>query len=479
MSQISQAIHPTIYVIFGVTGDLARRMLLPAMLHLYKEQALPEKFVVIGFSRRDWSDEEFRRQVHAVLYQSQKDIPPGFLEMFHFQSGDFHEGGSYKQLALHIQKIDDTWKVCTNTLFHLAVSPEHYKIILENLDHYGLDSKCGPKEGWTRVLVEKPFGNDLATAQKLDKLLGSLFEEKQIFRVDHYLGKETIQNILTFRFSNAIFEPIWNNTYIEKIEIKLLEDIDIGTRGSYYDPIGALRDVGQNHMLQMLALIAMDNPLEMNAKTISEKRTKVLKSIVSFTKKTLKTSVARGQYKGYTREKNVSPQSKTETYFAIKAFIRNKRWRGVPFYLESGKALQKKDTRITVYFKEVMPCFCPPGHHSHHHNNTLQFNIQPNEGISVKFLVKKPGLSTDIEPRELSFYYHRDSQVLALGSYDKLIYDAIVGDQTLFSSTKEVLAAWKFITPIVRMWNILPLHIYGKGSMGPGNQFLFIKMKGP
>lgn len=460
--------HPAILVIFGVTGDLAQRKLLPALLHLYQRNALPRQFSVIGFSRRDWDDEKFRKEVRKILVKNMHQTRgvDEFLKMFHFQPGLFHEKSSYKNLAKHIQRIDDRWKICTNTLFHLAVSPEYYPLILKNLARYSLTTKCGPKEGWSRILVEKPFGNDSETAQKLDSLLGAIFRERQIFRVDHYLGKETIQNILTFRFSNSLFEPIWNNIYIRQIDIKLLEKGDISGRGEYYDAVGALRDVGQNHILQMLSLIAMDNPQELNGERIRRNRAQVIKSLKIFTKKELRKSVVRGQYVGYAREDEVKRNSKTETYFKIKAYLKTKRWRGVPFYLESGKCLNKAKAEIVVHFKSVEPCFCPPGHEKHRHENSLAFMIQPTEGIKVRFWSKRPGLVNEIEPRELAFFYRKNLR-FRLSGYEKLLYDAIVGDQTLFSSTEEVMAAWRFITPIVKNWTNLPLYKYARGTRNP------------
>lgn len=468
MNKFNIPLHPTILVIFGVTGDLSIKKLLPALFHLYMQKALPKQFAVIGFSRRDWSDEKFREEVKNILshYAKNKSKLEAFVKMFHFQAGLFHEKESYKNLSRHIDTIDKKWGVCTNTLFHLAVPPEYYALILKNLAHYGLTQKCGPGEGWSRILVEKPFGNDLKTAQKLDAMLGSIFFEKQIFRVDHYLGKETIQNILTFRFSNALFEPIWNNKYIEKVEIKLLEKGDIGSRGEYYDATGALRDVGQNHILQMLALIAMEHPGDLKSDLIRKKRAQAISSLQAISSANLKKRVVRGQYIGYKDEEEVKPNSRTETYFRIKAYLKNKRWMNVPFYLESGKGLDESKAEISVHFNDVTPCFCLTEEVGHTHQNILTFKIQPSEGINILFWAKKPGLMTHIEPRNLSFAY-RKSVSVHLSGYEKLLYDAIIGDQTLFSSTQEVLAAWRFITPIVQGWKKLPLHLYKKGSRRP------------
>lgn len=458
--------NPTILVIFGVTGDLVKKKLLPAILHLYREDALPKKLKIIGFSRRDWNDAAFREEVRKILHLSKRsESDASFLKLFSFQGGYFNDKQSYINLSKKVNAINEHWKICTNILFHLAVPPTYYFVILKNLSHENLTSKCGPKEGWSRILVEKPFGNDYDTAIKLDKHLGKIFKERQIFRVDHYLAKDTMQNILVFRFSNAIFEPVWNNKYIEKVEIRMLEKNDVKDRGEFYDAYGALRDVGQNHILQMLALMTMENPRELNGNAIREERAQAVSSLVGIGERELKKSVVRGQYRGYRNVKDVKQNSQTETYFKIKASVASKRWRGVPFYLESGKALKESRTEITVHFKAVEPCFfCLPVEHEPH-RNVLTFKIHPGEGIAIRFWAKKPGLTTINEPKNLLFYYRKNG--LNLGGYEKLLYDAIIGDQTLFASTQEVMAAWRFITPIVKEWHRLPLHIYKKGSWGP------------
>jgi len=456
--------NPTILVIFGVTGDLSRKKLLPSILHLYRQEVLPKQFKVIGFSRRSWSDKDFRQEVRHILHLSKKsEKDKNFLKMFSFQGGFFNSISSYKALTKKVDAINDSWKVCTSILFHLAVPPHYYPEILKNLSRHGLTSKCGPKVGWSRVLVEKPFGNDFDTSVKLDEYLGKIFKEKQIFRVDHYLAKDTIQDILVFRFSNSIFEPMWNHKYIEKIEINMLEKGDIKNRGEFYDSYGALRDVGQNHLLQMLALITMENPEKLDSDSIRQQRARVIESLVPIEPENLKKSVIRGQYNGYRKVKNVLPKSTTETFFKIIASISSQRFRGVPIHIESGKALRETKTEISVYFKAPQPCLsCPTNEIHKFHQNVIRFRIQPHDGISIRFWTKKPGLDATLEQKHFRFLYKKNG--VNLSGYEKLLYDAIMGDQSLFASTQEVRAAWRFITPIIKNWHSLPLHIYKKGS---------------
>jgi glucose-6-phosphate 1-dehydrogenase len=436
---------PTIYVIFGATGDLTKKLLMPSLFSLYQHGALPKRFAVLGFSRRPMSDQDFRKLVSSYFPELENSARfKSFLKLLHYEVGNFDKSADYKKLANRIGAFDNRWKICTSTLYHLAVPPKYYTKITEHLAKLGLTDKCNAKEGWTRVLVEKPFGSNLTSAKKLDATLGRLFREQQIFRVDHYLAKETLQNILTFRFSNSIFEPMWNNKYIARVDIKFLEKIGVGTRGSFYDGIGALRDVGQNHMLQMLALVAMDNPRQVSVKNIRSSRAKLLSQLA-----------------------NVKPRSKTETFFSVKAFISSNRWKGVPFYLTSGKALQDKNSEIVVYFKASAPCFCRAKHGEHEHPNVITFKISPKEEILIKFWARRADLIDDIEARNFRFAYHRpnDSKIRA---YEKIIFDAIKGDQTLFTSTDEVMAAWRYIAPIWQGWGRLPLVKYRRGSAGPG-----------
>lgn len=463
---------PTTIVIFGVTGDLSRRKLLPALFDLYSQGQLPEQFCVLGFSRSEMSDESFRALVRGIIekkgYRHTPEKLDAFLALMHYAPGHFEEDDAYRRLGERLISLDEAVSGgCSNKLFYLAVPPEFYEGIFYQLANSGLTIPCGGAKGWTRVLVEKPFGKDLHTAQALDELLGKLFREEQIFRIDHYLAKEAMQNMLAFRFSNILFEPIWNSTYIERVAITLSEKEGIEGRGNFYDGVGALRDVGQNHLLQMLALVAMENPGALDAASIRSARARVLQELRPISADDItNASLVRGQYAGYTKELRVAPDSATETYFRMRVSVENHRWKGVPFVLESGKRLAEKKTEVRVYFKKAA-CLCPPDL-ERHHQNMLIFRIQPDEGITVVFWAKKPGFAMELESKTLSFLYKETSGTNLLpDAYERILYDCIRGDQTLFTSTEEVHASWKFITPILDQWQKLPLHVYETGS-APG-----------
>jgi glucose-6-phosphate 1-dehydrogenase len=339
------------------------------------------------------------------------------------------------------------------------VAPSFYEIILGNLSKSGLTVPCGGTLGWTRVLVEKPFGSDTDTAKKLDALLGTLFKEEQIFRIDHYFAKEALQNILAFRFSNSLFEPLWNNKHIEAVHIQLLEKNDVEGRGDFYDSVGALKDVGQNHILAMLALLTMSKPDAFDAHSVRRERANILKNLEPITGRNISESAVRAQYVGYKSEAGVSANSNTETYFRLKTFVDNRVWKGVPFYLESGKALSENKAEISIYFKDAS---------GDGKTNILSFRIQPDEAIKIRFWVKKPGFAMETEAKTLSFHYKDFPASRTIpDAYEKVLYDAIIGDQTLFTSTDEVKYAWKFITPIIDSWKTLPLRQYQRGSRGP------------
>jgi glucose-6-phosphate 1-dehydrogenase len=468
------ALQPTIFIIFGITGDLASRKLLPALLGLYVKKALPKRFAVIGITRRSFTREEFRESIRSHMHikqgQFKEEDIKHFLDHFSYEQGMFDDPRLYTNLNASIKVIDDKWGQCSNKLFHLSVPPILYEGILTNIAESALNVPCADGSGWTRILIEKPFGNDTHTAQSLDKLLGKLFEEEQIFRIDHYLAKESLQNIMAFRFANNMFEPLWHREYIDKVHIKLYEKVTIENRGQFYDAVGALKDVGQNHMLAMLAIIAMDEPKSFDVEVIRRERARVLERLVPITPRTLEKFVIRGQYDGYTRESGVAADSDTETYFRIEAYLKSPRWKGVPFYMESGKAFADAKTEIDIYFKAAS-CKLQNARTFHGEDpkciekqNVLTFRIQPDEGIKIRFFVKTPGYSMATEPKKLKFKYadtldHPD----ALGDYERLIHDAFVGDQTLFASTDEIMASWKYVMPILDKWENLPLKIYKKG----------------
>lgn len=463
---------PTIIVIFGVTGNLSRRKLIPALFDLERAGILPSKLRIIGFSRREWSKTEFTAYVREVVNSREHGQPTEFVDKFFkkfvYCQALFNDAHAYQRLGELIISIEkNVFKKCANKLYYLAVPPHFYEGIFRELALSGLTIPCGGEMGWARILVEKPFGNDVKTAKKLDELLGWLFKEEQVFRIDHYLAKEALQNILAFRFSNALFEPVWNYKHIDLVTITLRETDTVGTRGVFYDGVGALKDVGQNHLLQMLGLIAMEPPKDASARSIRRERARVLHALHGGGSP-LSHYVLRGQYAGYTKENGVAEGSTTETFFSMKVFVRNKRFHGVPFILTSGKALHVAKTEIVVYFKPPRHCLCLAKQGKCEHENTLTFRIQPNEGIDVRFWIKRPGFSNELEEKHLSFSYAAaDTAIRLPDAYERLLSDALMGDQTLFTSTEEVQAAWRFIMPILASWQQEPLVIYEKGTSGP------------
>lgn len=460
---------PTTLVIFGATGDLSRRKLIPALFDLYEKGFLPTEFKIVGFSRRAFSHDEFREFALLAIGDAKKRYSKKraakFAECLLYQPGFFDNAFHYQNLAETLIALDERFGACSNKLFYLATPPVLYETIFLNLAHSGLTIPCGGAKGWTRVLVEKPFGKDVKTARELDRLLGLLFKEEQIFRIDHYLAKETVQNILAFRFSNALFEPVWNSKYIEKVEIKLWEKAGAEGRGEYYDGVGALRDVGQNHILQMLALVTMENPRAISPPALQRERAIVLESLRPITtKEDIARYAARGQYAGFRKEAGVAPDSITETYFRITAFLDNERWKDAPFFLESGKGMAESKAEIIVYFKRSDFDLRPP-EKEQTHSNILTFRVQPDEGISVRFWAKKPGFDFDLKARQFSFSYRDSAEEKKLpDAYERILYDCVRGDQTLFAGTREMQAAWKFITPIIDGWDATPLIEYEAGE---------------
>ena len=456
----------TIFIIFGITGDLAGKKLLPSLLSLYSKKQLPEKFAIVGFSRRHFDKEEFRQIIREHMNikfgQYKEEVIKHFIDHMYYEQGLFDDPEAYLRLARRLKSIDDLFRQCSNKLFHLSIPPSLNESIFDRLSESGLTIPCGGTGGWTKVLVEKPFGNDIETAKKLDKKLGQLFNESQIFRIDHYLAKEALQNIISFRFANSIFEPLWNRDYIEKVHIKLLEKNGVENRGITYDHIGALKDVGQNHLLQILALIAMNSPKNFSVECIRKERANVLGSLRLITKKTVNACIVRGQYDGYKDENGIREHTQTETYFRLETYIDNRRWKNIPFYLESGKALSETKTEIDVYFKDKSMTKIQ----GVDRQNILTFRIQPDEGIKIRFWIKTPGFDMNVEPKTLKFKYS-DFQSLSMipDAYERVLHDAIIGDQTLFTSTDEVLYAWRYINSIISNWSSTPLSLYKRGSI--------------
>jgi glucose-6-phosphate 1-dehydrogenase len=456
---------PTSIIILGVTGDLTAKKIMPALFNLWKKGALPEKFNIVGFGRRVMGVGKFVGYLQSVL-ASKLDLSPEeyskFSEHLSYVQGLFEDQEAYKNLSNHLDGLEKDWKD-TQRLFYLAVPPEIYGTIFTNLDLTQL-GHGGSKKALTKILVEKPFGKDLQTAEDLDKLLGILFQEHQIYRIDHYLAKEMVQNILAFRFANDIFEKIWNNQFIEKIEIRTWETLDVKTRGAFYDGVGALRDVGQNHLLQMLALMTMDVPLDFSSQAVQLKRAQLMETVKPLTQEGIRNQTFRAQHEGFREIEGVKEGSQTETYFKIKSELYHPRWAGVPIYLEAGKHLGKQIKDVIVTFKRDERTVSP---RSARHTNRVIFSLEPKESIMIEFMAKKPGLDNELEKRTFSFMLRDNSdRVQYVEEYEKLLLDAVRGDQTLFVSTSEVKSMWSFIDPIVRGWqaNLVPLGTYKPGT---------------
>lgn len=454
--------HPTVIVILGGTGDLAKTKLIPAFFDLFCAGYLPDDFVILGISRKILTNEEFAHLVSESIRKrvgvSNDDIR-AFLSHLRFLQGALDVPTDYELLSRELHRMDTTRGVCMNKLFYLATQPTLYASIFENLAHSGLSVGCAHhNEGWVRIVVEKPFGNDLSTAIQLDEMLGLLFKEEQIFRMDHYLAKESLENILAFRFANSLFEPLWSNEHIARIEVKLLESKGIEGREGFFDAVGQLKDVGQNHVLQMLAVTVMDNPQALTAAAVRSARAQVLGSLTYSADSLL----IKGQYKGYKSNADET-SSTTDTYFKIQAEIDSPRWRGVPIILESGKALDRDEVAIEVVFKEK-DTFLIDTTDTIFVQNRVIFRIQPNPAIIVRFWTKKPGYAMDIAPQDAVFPILQQTTTRVRDAYEKILLDALTGDQMLFASSKEVHDAWTFIAPILTTWkDIAPIE-YERGA---------------
>ncbi|HET6497714.1 MAG TPA: glucose-6-phosphate dehydrogenase [Coriobacteriia bacterium] len=458
----------TILTVFGASGDLMARKIVPALFYLSGKGALPERCAVAGFSRRDWTGDDLRAKVREIVEERFPDVPEedvtAFVKRFAYVRGEFDDPDAYARLGAHLSAIDRGWELCANKLFYLAVPPEHYRTILGRLAESGLAEPCDDLTGWTRVLVEKPFGDDSRTSQELDEFLGGLFREEQIYRIDHYLAKEMLQGIINFRFTNNLFETSWDRRAIESIEISLLESIGVEKRGRFYDGVGALRDVGQNHLLQMLALVTMDQPFSRGAASIREARAGLLRSLRPLTAEESARASFRAQYAGYREIEGVDPGSDTETFFRLRFEMTGRRWAGVPVTLQAGKRLGEARKEIVVTFRHPHPCLCDRWHH---YQNRVTFRLEPVEEIEIEFWAKRPGFDYGVERRTFDFFlYEKDEKTQYVEEYAKLLLDAVDGDQTLFVSTEEVAAMWAFIDPVSRAWRdgAVPLERYAPGS---------------
>jgi glucose-6-phosphate 1-dehydrogenase len=478
--------EPCAIVIFGASGDLTRRMLLPALYNLAVDAQLPEECAIVGFARTDWDDQDFREHARqAVSEFSRRPIDAAVWDRFaaslFYVSGDYSRSESHERLADRLEELEEARGIPGNHLYHLAVPPSAYVPIIEQLGRNSHARPHGEGARWSRVIIEKPFGSDLDSARELNRRIHTVFREEDVYRIDHYLGKETVQNILVFRFANGIFEPVWNRRYVDHVQITVAETIGVGGRGGYYEEAGALRDMVQNHMMQLLSLVAMEPPISFNGRWVRDEKVKVLEAIRPYDLDDVSACTVRGQYRrgraggqevpAYREEESVSPNSTTETYVALKMFVDTWRWADVPFYLRTGKRLKRRSTEIAIEFKRAPHLlfrdflegnFLEP--------NLLTMRIQPDEGISLKFHTKVPGSPLRIRPMNMDFTYVPTDLAAAPTAYETLLLDAMQGDTTLFARSDEVEAAWGVMEEILDGWAVLPppdFPNYPAGATGP------------
>jgi glucose-6-phosphate 1-dehydrogenase len=470
-------------VIFGASGDLTRRKLIPALFELHRQKLLPSCFAILGIGRTNLTSPAFRENMKAALSglmkpedQSDETIS-SFIELLHYLSIETSDSGAYGLVKENMADLDDMYKTEGNCIFYLATPPDLSEIIAHNLSILGMNRH---DSGWRRIIVEKPFGFNLKTAKHLNQQLLNCFDEEQIYRIDHYLGKETVQNVMVTRFSNGIFEPLWNRNYVHHVEITSAESIGVENRGGYYEKSGALRDMVQNHLLQLVSLVAMEPPAQIHSQTIRNETLKVLQSIRPINIRDLNSLVIRGQYTGstvrgnkylsYREEQGVSPESRTETYVALKIHIDNWRWGGVPFYIRTGKRLPTRVTELVVHFKpSPHPLFCfDEGRFNS--DNQLVIRIQPDEGILLKIGMKVPGIGFNVQDVNMDFHYADLAGGKIPEAYQRLLLDCMQGDATLFTRGDAIEQAWRIVDPILSGWERnpdFPMYGYPAGTWGP------------
>jgi len=467
---------PHIIVIFGASGDLTKRMLIPAIHQLFIHHLLPDNFAIVGTSRTPLSDAEFRLRI-AEFLPSDEETNSRFLNHIYYQPIDYELEDDYQKLKDRLESLRQSLNIPPNYLFYLSTPPNLYDVIPEKLAHASLNVQT---DGFKRLIIEKPFGINLISAQKLNVSLLKDYEENQIYRIDHYLGKETVQNLMVTRFANGIFEPVWNRNFIERVEISSAESLGVEGRGGYYDHSGAIRDMVQNHLLQVVGMVAMEPPVVIEADAIRHEMMKVFQSLRPIKPEDIRNQVIRGQYTastikgqaiaGYREEPGVDPDSHTETFVAMKFYIDNWRWAGVPFFIRSGKKLPTRVTEIVIEFKPTPHhLFDQPGQ-DQSKPNQLIIRIQPDEGILLKFNMKEPGAGFRVNQVNMDFHYSSLADIHLPAAYERLLLDSLHGDATLFSRGDTVEAAWRFIQPILDAWEndpSIPIYGYPAGTWGP------------
>ena len=471
--------EPCALVIFGVTGDLARKKLIPAVYDLANRGLLPPSFVVLGFARRDWGDDDFSTLARRAAQEHartpwREEVWARLSNNIKFVGGSFEDDAAFDQLAAALDELRDSTGIPGNAAFYLSIPPKAFPVVLKQLSRTGMadNDKSG---GWRRVVVEKPFGSDLQSARQLNALVDDAFTPRDVFRIDHYLGKETVQNILALRFANSLFEPVWNANYVDSVQITMAEDVGIGSRAGFYDTVGTARDVLQNHLLQLLALVAMEEPTSFQADSIRTEKLKVLNAIV--VPKNVKEDTVRGQYltgwvagervPGYTEEKDVPADSKTETYVAVRLGVQNRRWARVPFYIRAGKRLPRRVTEIAVIFKQAPHLPFQPADVEMLGHNQLVIRVQPDEGVMLKFGSKVPGTTMEVRDIAMDFQYGEAFTDASPEAYERLILDVLIGDKTLFPDSAEVEASWNVVDPLEDAWAGGSPETYRAGEWGP------------